>query len=32
MSPHNAVLEPVIQFRTAIYGKKFTGHALNRMQ
>jgi hypothetical protein len=26
------VLEPVIQFRTAIYGKEFTGGALNRLQ
>jgi hypothetical protein len=32
MSPHNAVLEPVIQFRTAIYGQEFTGGALNRLQ
>ncbi len=30
IAPHDAVLQPVIQFRTAVYGKSFTGSALNR--
>ena len=32
IGPHNAVLQPVIQFGTAIHGKSFSGGALNRVQ
>ena len=32
ISPRNAVLQPVIQFGTAIHGKSFSGGALNRIQ
>ena len=32
ISPRNAVLQPVIQFGTAIHGKGFSGGALNRFQ
>jgi hypothetical protein len=32
MSPHNAVVQPVVEFGTAIHGKDFTGGALNRFQ
>ena len=32
ISPRNAVLQPVIQFGTAIHGKSFSGGALNRCQ
>ena len=32
ISPRNAVLQPVIQFGTAIHGKSLSGGALNRFQ
>ena len=32
ITPRNAVLQPVIQFGTAIHGKSFSGGALNRIQ
>ena len=32
VAPHNAVLQPVVQFGTAIHGKSFSGGALNRVQ
>ncbi len=32
IGPHNAVLQPVVQLRTAIHGKSFSGGALNRAQ
>ena len=31
-APHNSVLQPVVQFRTAIHGKSLSGGALNRVQ
>ncbi len=32
IAPHDAVMQPVIQSRTAIYGKSFSGGAVNRAQ
>jgi hypothetical protein len=32
MSPHNVVLQPVIQFGTAIDGERFSSSAVNRFQ
>jgi hypothetical protein len=32
MSPHNVVMKAVVQFGTAIHGKRFSGCALNRFQ
>ncbi len=32
ISPHNAVLQPVVQLGTAIHGKGLSGGALNRVQ
>jgi hypothetical protein len=32
IGPHDAVLQPVIQFRTSIHGKSLTGSVLNGRQ
>jgi hypothetical protein len=31
IAPHDAVLQPVVQFRTAIHGQSFSGGASNRV-